>query len=289
MKLSIITINLNNKQGLEKTIASVMSQTWRDFEWIIIDGGSTDGSKDVIANLAKNPASNISYWCSEKDGGIYQALNKGVRFAQGEYVNFMNAGDIFHNATVLKDVFVPNPVSDILYGDTMLVSTDNEMFQACPERLTFSWFYQGYTICHQSSFTKRNIFDGITFDTKYLFLADRKFWMECMLKGYSFQYCHVIISNYDCEGFSSKNTRFWNGEQQRIHNDVIPIGLKDDIDNSVHFQKILYKPEMEMVSMYGRGTLKAYDLMVNFFFKIMKIRLFNGCCNLIYKLTHKRE
>ena len=97
MKYSIITVNFNNKEGLLKTIESVIHQTFRDFEFIIIDGGSTDGSVDVL----KEYSSQINYWVSEPDGGIYQGMNKGLRQAKGDYVNFMNSGDCFYSASVL--------------------------------------------------------------------------------------------------------------------------------------------------------------------------------------------
>ena len=92
MKLSIITVNYNDAKGLERTIKSVISQTFHDYEFIIIDGGSTDGSVDVI----KKYESHIDYWISEKDGGIYPGMNKGLRQAKGEYLNFMNGGDCYH-------------------------------------------------------------------------------------------------------------------------------------------------------------------------------------------------
>ncbi len=91
MKLSIITVNLNNKDGLQKTIDSVISQTFKDFEWIVIDGGSTDGSKELIEKYSDY----ISYWVSEPDKGIYNAMNKGIKVAKGDYLEFLNSGDIF--------------------------------------------------------------------------------------------------------------------------------------------------------------------------------------------------
>ena len=88
MKLSVITINYNNRDGLHKTIASVVNQSWREFEYIVIDGGSTDGSVDVIKSFADR----IDYWVSEPDKGIYNAMNKGIDVAQGEYCIFINSG-----------------------------------------------------------------------------------------------------------------------------------------------------------------------------------------------------
>ena len=112
MKLSVITVNFNDAQGLERTIKSVISQTFRDYEFIIIDGGSTDSSIDVI----KKYEDHINFWVSEPDGGIYQGMNKGLSHAKGDYVNFMNGGDSFHAPDVLETIFSLNTEADIITG-----------------------------------------------------------------------------------------------------------------------------------------------------------------------------
>lgn len=101
MKLSIITVNYNDAKGLQRTIESVLCQTFHDYEFIVIDGGSTDGSVEVIKRYEKY----IDYWVSEQDGGIYPGMNKGLRQAKGEYVNFMNGGDCYHSSDVLEKIF----------------------------------------------------------------------------------------------------------------------------------------------------------------------------------------
>ena len=101
MKLSIITVNYNDSKGLERTINSVISQSFRDYEFIVIDGGSADDSVDVIKKYEQY----IDYWVSETDGGIYPGMNKGLRQAKGEYVNFMNGGDCYHSTDVLENIF----------------------------------------------------------------------------------------------------------------------------------------------------------------------------------------
>ena len=111
MKLSIITVNLNNKTGLEKTVKSVCSQTFEEFEFIIIDGGSTDGSLDII----KRYEDNISCWVSEQDKGVYNAMNKGIKMAKGEYLQFLNSGDSLINSDVLNKVFKENKTEDIIF------------------------------------------------------------------------------------------------------------------------------------------------------------------------------
>ena len=101
MKLSIITINYNNREGLKRTIESVVNQTFTDFEWILIDGGSTDGSKELIEQYSNR----FSYWVSEPDNGIYNAMNKGLRAAKGDYLQFLNSGDRLYNAQSLASCF----------------------------------------------------------------------------------------------------------------------------------------------------------------------------------------
>ena len=126
MTFSVITINYNNLEGLKRTAESILSQTLRDFEWIIIDGDSTDGSKEYIINLNEhlnqkgwNP---ISYWCSEPDKGIYNAMNKGIAKAMGDYLNFMNSGDAFFENMTLESVWslLNNKEADVYYGDCQL-------------------------------------------------------------------------------------------------------------------------------------------------------------------------
>ena len=112
MKFSIITVNYNNKEGLRNTIESVIHQTYRDFEYIVIDGGSTDGSVDILKKYDQQ----INYWVSEKDSGIYNAMNKGISKAHGEYLNFMNSGDCFYALDNLERVAKYQYETDFIVG-----------------------------------------------------------------------------------------------------------------------------------------------------------------------------
>ena len=110
----IITVNFNHKEGLKNTIVSVINQkSFNDYEFIVIDGGSSDGSKDIIEKYARH----IDYWVSEKDEGIYNGMNKGIRVAKGDYLIFMNSGDTFYNDHVLKDVFCVDRNADFITGN----------------------------------------------------------------------------------------------------------------------------------------------------------------------------
>ena len=125
MLVSIITVNFNHLEGLKRTYESIVSQTFTDYECIVIDGGSTDGSREFI----EQHQDRFAYWCSEKDNGIYHAMNKGIRQAKGEYLNFMNAGDAFACSKTLAGVFSEHRTADILYGYMMIKDINGDYRQ----------------------------------------------------------------------------------------------------------------------------------------------------------------
>ena len=144
MKYSIITVNFNNRDGLRKTIESVIHQTCRDYEYIVIDGGSTDGSVDVLKEYDKN----IDYWVSEPDKGIYNAMNKGITQAHGEYLNFMNSGDCFYDKNVLENLCEKGLSSDIIVGRDyhFKESTQQGFATILPSRISMLTFVYNLTI-----------------------------------------------------------------------------------------------------------------------------------------------
>jgi glycosyltransferase involved in cell wall biosynthesis len=157
LDLSIITVCYNNRDGLEKTILSIITQTYKNYEFIIIDGGSTDGSQEVIEKYRDS----INYSVSEKDNGIYHAMNKGIMKASGTYCIFMNSGDFFADEYVLGKIFSSNLSSDIVYGDVIRVkSWWNKRVLHYPEKLTHYDFYKRTAaIHHQASFIKKELFN----------------------------------------------------------------------------------------------------------------------------------
>ena len=168
MKFSIITINYNNCEGLRRTIESVVNQTCRDFEYIIIDGGSTDGSVDVI----KQYANQIDYWVSEQDKGIYNAMNKGVVVSKGEYCLFMNSGDCLYNDSVICDVLSQGLDADVVAGSVVYI--DGEINES-PKNITFDTFYFGGWVNHEASFIKKEIMIRFPYDENYRIVSDWKF------------------------------------------------------------------------------------------------------------------
>ena len=178
-KLSIITINYNNAKGLDITMKSVLSQVFTDYEYIIIDGGSTDESVGIIKSYSEK----VNYWVSEKDNGIYHAQNKGIDASHGEYCLFLNSGDYLINEKILSEAFSPNFTEDILYGD-MKVDWNNGKIttEKMPRKITFSHMFHD-TIWHPVSFIKKKLFDKYgKYNENYKIVADYEFFYRTIIK-----------------------------------------------------------------------------------------------------------
>lgn len=200
MKVSIITINLNNAGGLEKTIESVVNQTYSDIEYIVIDGASTDNSVEII----KKYSHKISYWISEPDTGIYNAMNKGIRKATGEYLLFLNSGDFLFNDNVLSDVFDQEFADDLIYGNQNRIDSTNEKFIKFSEKLSFYHFYAGF-LAHNCTFIKRSLFDIVGFyHEDYKVVSDHEFFMLAVCKyNCTCRYIDKTIANMVVGGISN--------------------------------------------------------------------------------------
>ena len=200
-KISIITINLNNKTGIEKTIQSVISQTHGNVEYIIIDGGSNDSSIDVIRKYADK----INYWISEPDKGVYNAMNKGIAKATGEYCLFLNSGDWLADENVIRDFNDVGFKEDVVSGNTYLVSGNNiELRKAVDnEFLTYDFFLKSILI-HQSTFIKRDSFRiyGL-YNENFKIVSDWEFFIKVLIvNNCSYQNFNRIISCFNLDGIS---------------------------------------------------------------------------------------
>lgn len=251
MKLSIITINYNNKAGLLKTIDSVMSQTWRDFEWIIIDGGSMDGSKEVIESNVSNPKSKISYWCSEPDKGIYNAINKGLSHAIGDYISCMNSGDVFHASNTLKEIFSKEHTADIIYGDNIELNP-GQLPVRCGFRypVDIYWLYRA-NICHQAMFTKRHLLRN-GYDENFKIAADYAMLLQVAMNGGTFEHVNVVVCDYDHDGISAHNDELLGTEKRTIQDMFIPSAVMELICIMHAYEKNPYiKQSIEIVKNGG--------------------------------------
>ncbi len=238
-KLSIITINLNNKAGLLKTIISVINQTISDFEYIIIDGGSTDGSVELIEKYTYK----ITYWVSEPDKGIYNAMNKGIKIASGEYCLFLNSGDWLVDNNVLNDFINAHLEHDIVSGNIQVNENSQKKIIESPynENLDFRVFYEG-SLPHQSTFIKRELFNvhGL-FNENYRIVADGEFFIKCLLiYNCTYSYFDRVISFFDINGISSKPEMksLADFEKELVFNTTIPVyyrSYKKLKDENIYF------------------------------------------------------
>lgn len=198
IELSIITVNFNNEVGLEKTIKSVLSQSFKNYEYILIDGKSNDSSVDVIKSY--DEISNIS-WISEPDSGIYNAMNKGILRAKGEYLLFLNSGDVLNGENALLD-FINNKnfYGDIIYGDYKFINGE----KIYPDLLMPRHFFKS-SLPHQSSLIKRELFDiyGL-YDEKFKIVSDKAFYIKCLLSNkVIFKHIKYFLSEVDLNGVSN--------------------------------------------------------------------------------------
>jgi len=232
--LSIITINLNNSEGLRRTIKSVVSQKFNDFEYLIVDGGSSDESLDVIRENEKE----IDFWISEPDYGIYNAMNKGINKAKGEYVQFLNSGDWYVDETILSKVFGQERVADIVYGDIYEIGQDGfqNLQSSLPENLlTLSNFNSDTraTIQHPAAFIKRSQFARGLYDESYKIIADIKFFIERIIfQNCSVEYLPYAITNFNMDGLSSKSENWVRTieERKRIFSELLPPRIMKDYE-----------------------------------------------------------
>ncbi len=204
-KISIITINFNNKAGLDKTINSAASQTFTDYEYIVIDGGSIDGSIDVINKYADK----ITLWTSEKDKGIYDAMNKGISKATGEYCYFLNSGDYFYSNNVLRNVFKNNPSEDILYGDVIIEKNGNIEGQKIHPDTLSNYYLLTQVIAHQAQFIKRSLFQKFgNYNLQYKIVSDYELFVRMLLKyKVTAKHFPVYIAVFDLSGLSNDVTQ----------------------------------------------------------------------------------
>jgi len=214
--LSIVTINFNNADGLCKTIKSIRDQSFDNYEHIIIDGGSTDESVDVIKQFLSDPvySRHLSFWCSEKDAGRYNAMNKGIKIAKGRYVAILNSGDCYvPNALDSLDAIEMNNSDSVLYGAISLYC--NEKFEGafCPPASSLP----KQMIPHPATFVPLELYNKYgLYDETFKSSGDWELFLRLYKKNVNFIYINRIITNYDLGGISSTNLRLVEKENKRL-------------------------------------------------------------------------
>lgn len=235
-KISIITVNRNNSLGLEKTILSVIEQNYASFEFIIIDGASTDDSVDVIHKYANN----ITYWVSEKDTGIFNAMNKGIQIATGDYCYFLNSADRFVSSTVLSDIFTDcHHTSSFINGNQMNDFGSYQQRVSCLNRpLTLFDFYWG-TIKHQATFIRRDLFEKYgSYDEKLTIIADWKFFLQTIgLNNEQVSFTNTDIVYFEWNGMSTNpaHEELHQAERRKVLDECIPKSVQIDYE---HFHEV---------------------------------------------------
>lgn len=226
--LSIITINYNNVAGLKRTVKSVINQSNQEFEYIVIDGGSIDGS----ASFIDENKIHFDYHISEPDNGIYNAMNKGILAAKGEYLLFLNSGDLlFTNNTINKTISIlKSKTKDIFFGN--IVNRDEQdVVVNYSQKVTFKTFFDG-SLPHPSSFIRRSCFlEDNLYDEELKIVSDWKFFiLGIFKKNFSFEYLDEIIAIYYLDGISSKNKGLDTYERQKVLKQEFQLFYDDYLD-----------------------------------------------------------
>lgn len=235
MKLSIITINRNNAEGLEKTLRSVAAQSFREFEYIVIDGASTDGSVEVIKRYEAQFAH--LKWVSEPDRGIYNAMNKGLRMATGDYIQILNSGDCLASNDILERMLAAleeagNP--SILYGNMVKCFPDGrKMVDKCfaGQEITMLGMYTG-TLNHDPAYIRRDLFEKYGYyDESLKIVSDWKWYMQAIiLGGEKPQYVDLDVTLFDMTGISETNKKLDKEERDAVLEQLFPRTILADYE-----------------------------------------------------------
>lgn len=265
-ELSIITVNYNNSRGLLETYKSIKSQTWKNFEWIIIDANSSDNSRVLIKAFLKTDDVNITYWCSEPDSGVYNGMNKGIYNASGKYLNFMNSGDTFYNDEVLKNVFLNNHNADIIFGDWELTSPQKSLISSFPYPFEI-YHFRDRNICHQAMFIKRQWHLEHLYDERYQILADYKNWVKAAVEGAIFEKTNLIVCSCPIGGKSFVHTETFIKEDKMLRKEMWSEPVSKTVN---HLHSLLNDENYTIINkvLQKRGLI---FLLTKLYLKILKI------------------
>jgi len=223
--VSVVTVVYNDAKQIEETIISVINQTYDNVEYLVIDGGSSDGTVDVLSKYDDQ----IDYWVSECDKGIYDAMNKGIKLATGGWINFMNSGDKFFSPEILNQIFGVRKFRnvDILYGN-------NEVRYPYKTRIASAGnignLWKGSQFCHQSAFIRSDLHKESKYNIANRIAADFEFFYQCHLEGRVFRYIDKTIATISSGGISDTNridsiVGFWNLQEKKPSTNIFYIWM----------------------------------------------------------------
>jgi len=271
-KLSVITINFNNAIGLRQTMKSVLEQTFTDLEYIVIDGGSADGSVEVIKEFEhikfeiseSDPKINVNIpfqWISESDKGIYHAMNKGIALAKGEYCFFINSGDYFVSPNVVKSVFSEGPEESIIFGN-LIIGLNNKITGKIRGKSTLTFFdlYKSNVVKHQSAFIKRKLFEvyGL-YNENLKIVADWEFFLKTLgFANESYRYMDIDIAYFDNDGISSNAGNVTINERNHVLQTIVPPMILPDYRQWERYNFLIpvfrYKPLIFLLRVIAKCT-----------------------------------
>lgn len=234
MTLTIITINRNNAAGLGKTLQSVAAQTAAGFEYVVVDGGSTDGSVAAIKDMAERPGSRIQ-WVSEPDKGIYDAMNKGIAMASGDYVQFLNSGDCLAGSDVtarMLQALESNGGPSILYGNMIKEMPDGKRKRDvgfAGEEITLLSMFIG-TLNHSPAYIRRSLFEKYgPYDDSLKISSDWEWYLKAIVLGDEKPvYTDIDVTLFDMTGISETNKDLARQERVKVLEECIPATILDD-------------------------------------------------------------
>ncbi len=209
--LTVITVVYNNVKHIERTLLSVINQTYKNIKYIVIDGGSTDGTLEII-NQYRNKIATI---ISEKDDGIYWAMNKGLNLAKGDYVLFMNSGDEIYENTTVEKIFLL-PYADIYYGETLMINDNLEILgqrrHKSPTKLTLNSFKYGMSVSHQAIYIKTKLLQP--YNTHFKLSADIYWILNALKRAKTVSNTNMYVAKYLVGGMSK--TKHWQSLKERF-------------------------------------------------------------------------
>ena len=256
------------RAAVRKTIDSIIGQTWQNFEWIVIDGGSTDGSRDLI----ERHKDRIDYWVSERDGGVFNAMNKGIAKAKGKYLNFMNSGDIYHTAETLHQVFseAEKITSDtekphVLYANYYESFANGRLNEKImPKELDIE-FLMHMPINHQSTFISRELLAEEGYDESYKIIADWKSFMQWLMAGVPFYHLDTHVADFDMTGINLQFEVKKHQELARAFDEIIPNGVRIAADK---LHEVNQYPTLQR-ALYLFGRKKIYFKIIAHIVKVI--------------------
>lgn len=236
MKLTIITINRDNAQGLEKTMRSILSQTNKDFEFVVVDGGSKDGSVEIIHQFLDDFGKRIK-WISEPDNGIYNAMNKGIKMATGDYVAFVNSGDCLASedvVTMMYTALIEAHYPSIIYGNMLKDLPNGTILRDkcfAGRDISFLGFYTG-TLNHSPAYIQRSLFAKYgLYDESLKIVSDWKWYLQAIVLGEEKPvYVDKDVTRFDMNGISEMNKSLVREERKRVLESLIPHPVLTDYD-----------------------------------------------------------